>query len=248
MDIDRLEELTRRAEAENAAIRSALDALAASVMLALKAALEKLDQSDADLRKARLMVAAMKTQQVPDSLRRKIIRRDRMTCQYCGGCGDQERGPDGRPWHIDHVIPLVNGGLTHTGNLTLACSTCNDQKQGRAACEFVRYVANRARQSAMLDSVTSVQAAPRKAKIIPLRREPLGEGSRLRFRYTVDERYEAFIVAGRRKTVACRALYGYSDPIVLMLMSEAVVAREPESAIESSDADTPQPSKGEIAA
>lgn len=51
--------------------------------------------------------------------RRRILERDRFTCQYCG----RVRGED--DLHVDHVIPKVWGGGNWPQNLITACSTCN---------------------------------------------------------------------------------------------------------------------------
>lgn len=66
-------------------------------------------------------------------LRQGIIKECRQTCQYCGMSGDAERGADGYPWHIDHIIPLAAPyhGPTVRSNLTLACQGCNLRKGKR---------------------------------------------------------------------------------------------------------------------
>lgn len=46
-------------------------------------------------------------------------------CTYCRGVGPRSHGPDGKPWNIDHIVPVYFGGTTVDSNLTLACQTCN---------------------------------------------------------------------------------------------------------------------------
>lgn len=53
------------------------------------------------------------------SLRFHILRRDKYTCQYCGA-----KAPDAA-LHIDHVIPVVDGGNNKPENLIAACVRCN---------------------------------------------------------------------------------------------------------------------------
>jgi len=55
-------------------------------------------------------------------LRAFIKERDRFRCRYCGMKGEQVF------WHIDHVVPVINGGTNDPGNLVLACAQCNSAK------------------------------------------------------------------------------------------------------------------------
>lgn len=56
----------------------------------------------------------------------KSIRNSRfVTCYYC------ERRTPGKTAHIDHVIPVANGGLHVASNLCCACPSCNLMKQAR---------------------------------------------------------------------------------------------------------------------
>lgn len=64
-------------------------------------------------------------------MRQGIIKECRQTCQYCGMSGDVEKGADGHPWHIDHIVPLSWGGPTARQNLTLSCQGCNLRKGSR---------------------------------------------------------------------------------------------------------------------
>jgi 5-methylcytosine-specific restriction endonuclease McrA len=68
---------------------------------------------------------------MPVKLRAAIIQRDGHRCRYCGMHGEAERGPDGEPWHIDHVYPLGRGGKTTPRNLVLSCAACNLEKGDR---------------------------------------------------------------------------------------------------------------------
>jgi 5-methylcytosine-specific restriction endonuclease McrA len=57
-------------------------------------------------------------------------------CFYCSGQGDEENGPDGRGWHVDHAYPVIRGGDEQPDNLVLACATCNLAKKDATAAEF----------------------------------------------------------------------------------------------------------------
>ena len=52
-------------------------------------------------------------------------------CHYCRLRGDARTGPDGRAWHIDHIVPVSAGGTNELSNLALACARCNVAKGAR---------------------------------------------------------------------------------------------------------------------
>lgn len=77
----------------------------------------------------RLPVAA---EDVSPGLRNVVLERDGFTCQLCGaGVGDSDAVNQGRSvrLHVDHIVPLSQGGKTEADNLRTLCSTCN---QGRS--------------------------------------------------------------------------------------------------------------------
>ena len=65
-------------------------------------------------------------------LRNVILERNGFTCQRCGaGVGDDDPfNPNQKVrLHIDHIVPLSQGGTNDANNLRVLCSACN---QGRA--------------------------------------------------------------------------------------------------------------------
>jgi len=56
------------------------------------------------------------------------------TCGYCG----KERGPDDGPrsFHIDHIIPMIQGGPNSRWNLTKVCASCNTSKGSASLMDF----------------------------------------------------------------------------------------------------------------
>ncbi|WP_405747825.1 HNH endonuclease [Streptomyces canus] len=61
---------------------------------------------------------------------RKLVRRYRHRCAYCGG---NEGG-----LHMDHVIPLSRGGRHAIGNVLPACQGCNLSKGAKLVAEWKR--------------------------------------------------------------------------------------------------------------
>jgi hypothetical protein len=59
-------------------------------------------------------------------LRFEVLRRDNLTCRYCG-----RSAPD-VALTVDHVIPEALGGTDEPGNLATACSECNAGKSSIA--------------------------------------------------------------------------------------------------------------------
>lgn len=64
--------------------------------------------------------------------RSSILERNGFTCQQCGaGAGDPDPYNPGRTvrLHVDHIIPITQGGTDNPENLRTLCSACN---QGRS--------------------------------------------------------------------------------------------------------------------
>lgn len=59
---------------------------------------------------------------IEDTLRRRILRRDRFRCVYCG-----ETLPED-VLTLDHVQPRMRGGDHSEGNVVTACRNCNTEK------------------------------------------------------------------------------------------------------------------------
>lgn len=69
---------------------------------------------------------------ISPQLRAEILERNGYTCQLCGaGAGDPDPFNPSRKvrLHIDHIIPVSQGGTEDKDNLRALCSSCN---QGRA--------------------------------------------------------------------------------------------------------------------
>lgn len=64
----------------------------------------------------------MKRKTLSARLRFEIFKRDGFVCQYCGA------HPPGAILHVDHVVPVKDGGDNEETNLVTACSVCNGGK------------------------------------------------------------------------------------------------------------------------
>jgi hypothetical protein len=62
-----------------------------------------------------------------ESIRQRVIRRANNRCEYCLSHQNYVMGH----LQIDHIIPVVKGGLTTEDNLCLACELCNQYKWTR---------------------------------------------------------------------------------------------------------------------
>jgi len=56
---------------------------------------------------------------IPKKLRFEVFKRDKFTCQYCGA-----KAPD-VILHVDHIVPVAEGGDNDMLNLVTACRDCN---------------------------------------------------------------------------------------------------------------------------
>lgn len=59
---------------------------------------------------------------VTPKIRFEVLKRDNLTCQYCGAHGE------GVVLEVDHIIPISKGGTSDMGNLITACFDCNRGK------------------------------------------------------------------------------------------------------------------------
>jgi len=62
---------------------------------------------------------------ISPSLRYKILKRDRNTCQFCGA-----RAPEAE-LEVDHIIPVSKGGTDNESNLITKCRECNRGKSNK---------------------------------------------------------------------------------------------------------------------
>jgi len=87
---------------------------------------------------------------ISPQLRNEILERNGFTCQLCGaGPGDVDPyNPSRRVrLHIDHIIPISQGGTNDKDNLRTLCSNCNQGKSNiRMASEGAKNILARIRR------------------------------------------------------------------------------------------------------
>lgn len=72
---------------------------------------------------------------IPVDMKVKIIERDKFKCSICGkyltSCDDAKRFVKlgGGLYHIDHIVPVLQGGRATLENLRLTCPTCNQSRK-----------------------------------------------------------------------------------------------------------------------
>ncbi len=64
---------------------------------------------------------------VPEELSREVRARARARCQYCL----MHESLQGATFHIEHIVPQSEGGISDMENLALACPGCNLHKAGK---------------------------------------------------------------------------------------------------------------------
>lgn len=62
-------------------------------------------------------------------LRRAVLQRARGRCEYCGLSQEGQEAT----FHVDHVVPMAEGGQTIAENFALACVSCSLRKGARQA-------------------------------------------------------------------------------------------------------------------
>lgn len=63
--------------------------------------------------------ASRRPGRVGPAIRFRVLERDGFRCSYCGAT------PGNTSLHVDHVVPLVEGGTNDFENLRTACAECN---------------------------------------------------------------------------------------------------------------------------
>lgn len=72
--------------------------------------------------------------------REEFIRSHSYRCHYCNRfAASVDGGPDGKPWHVEHMEALANGGADDESNLTLSCERCNSIKHTLPYATFKEY-------------------------------------------------------------------------------------------------------------
>lgn len=101
-----------------------------------------------------------KRKAISKKVRFDIFKRDHFTCQYCGA------HPPQAILHVDHIVPVVEGGGNEDTNLITACDACNLGKSATPLTEVPASLAERAAEvaerEAQLKGYSAVMAELRK--------------------------------------------------------------------------------------
>ena len=76
-------------------------------------------------------------EEIPPEIREVVERRDGKKCAYHFHFGDL------KTWHLDHSVPVDDGGENSPENLLVSCATCNLRKSGNIQDEFLDPVLRR---------------------------------------------------------------------------------------------------------
>jgi hypothetical protein len=83
-----------------------------------------------------------KRKAVGTKVRFEIFKRDGFKCQYCGST------PPAVILHVDHIVPVKEGGGNEDTNLITSCDSCNLGKGATPLCSAPRSLAERAAETA----------------------------------------------------------------------------------------------------
>ena len=73
-------------------------------------------------------------------LRFEVFKRDYFCCQYCG------QHPPTVILHVDHIIPVSNGGENNIDNLITSCSNCNFGKSNVTLSDIPKSLKDKANE------------------------------------------------------------------------------------------------------
>jgi 5-methylcytosine-specific restriction endonuclease McrA len=68
-------------------------------------------------------------------------RLSRGTCYYCG------RRFSPKELTMDHIVPIIRGGMSIKNNIATACKDCNNKKKHMLPMEWEEYLSNLTRNS-----------------------------------------------------------------------------------------------------
>lgn len=140
----------------------------------------------------------------------EVFKRDGFRCVYCGNT------PTQCPLHVDHVVPVADGGTNKTSNLVTACDKCNlgkssvplDRKklapQKTAAdlrdhaAQIMAFLAAQRELEAAQDTVCDELAQCWQERIGPLSQDMYGRLATLIQQWPIERLREAIFITGRK--------------------------------------------------
>jgi len=93
----------------------------------------------------------MKRKGMSKRIRFEVFKRDRFTCQYCG-----RSAPD-VVLHVDHIIPVAEGGTNDMMNLVTSCQDCNLGKSAKMLSDDAAVVKQRNQMQELSEREEQIQ-------------------------------------------------------------------------------------------
>ena len=102
---------------------------------------------------------ANKRKQISKKVRFEVFKRDGFSCQYCGAT------PPAVILHVDHIVPVKEGGTNEETNLVTSCDKCNLGKSATPLSSIPASLESRAAEiaerEAQIRGYSEVMAAQR---------------------------------------------------------------------------------------
>ena len=93
----------------------------------------------------------MKRKGISKRTRFEVFKRDQFTCQYCG-----RSAPD-VVLHVDHILPVAEGGTNDMMNLVTSCQDCNLGKSAKMLSDDAAVVKQRNQMQELSEREEQIQ-------------------------------------------------------------------------------------------
>ncbi len=131
-----------------------------ALQLLFQGKVEVVEESEQEVRTVRITIRVpavlrllhyvplTKKKQIVRFSRANVFSRDHHICQYCGKKFSKTN------LTLDHVIPIVQGGMKSWENIVTACKPCNQRKGGRTPAQASIHLIKKPKRPLWLPSTT----------------------------------------------------------------------------------------------